>query len=174
MPRCGTLTDPTRMPSLRPTARLKMPRPSYPGPCCHVAASAPRNAPGPRTRVWILMTLTLLLSLTSHLSMQTGGARPLFCAPHALRLLLASRPLPHWKCCTTRLRTSVSSFTSASPTSSAPTVLCAVHKLSNYAWSVLRAKNDRMRQRKRLAQQADPNPLATQPKSSPSQSHTLP
>ena len=66
----------------------------------------------------------------------------------------------------TRLRTSLSSFTFASPTC-APTALCAVLKLSNVAGSVLRATNDRTSQRKRLAQRAASNPLATQPKSSP-------
>ena len=87
-----------RTPSPRPTARLKTLLLSHPGPSCHVAASVPRSAPKPRTRDWTLR-------LAPHLSMQTGGARPLLCAHHALRVLLASHSLPHWKCnMTTRCR----------------------------------------------------------------------
>ena len=39
---CRTTT--ARMPSLRPTPRLKMPLLSYPGPPCHTAASVPKLA----------------------------------------------------------------------------------------------------------------------------------
>ena len=88
-----------RLSLFRPTAQLKTLPPSCPGPSCHAAAPVPRSAPRP------LMTLTLVLSLAPHLSMLAGGRRFPFCVPHALRVLLAFRPLQVWKCSsTTRCR----------------------------------------------------------------------
>ena len=79
-----------RMPKHTLTAQLKTLPPSHAGPPCHVAASVPRSASGPWTRVGTLMTLMLVLSLAPRLSMLASGTRSLSCAPRAMRVHLAS------------------------------------------------------------------------------------
>ena len=75
----------------------------------------------------------------------------------------------------TRLLASLSSFNFVSPTFRAPTAPRAVPKLCNVACREPRPTNDRIRQRRRLAQQPASNPLATQPNSSPpTEPHTTP
>ena len=74
---CRTPTAQSRMPSLRPTARLKMPLLSNPlPPLSHRRIRSKRS----RTRAWALRTPALDLSHAPRLPVLTCGARSLFCA----------------------------------------------------------------------------------------------